>query len=256
MPERTSYAPGTPSWVDLGSPDTAASAAFYGEMFGWDAAMDPRPEAGGYGMFMIGDKTVAGLGPQMNPDMPPFWAVYITVANADETAAKVTANGGTVVVPPMDVFDAGRMGVAQDSVGSFISFWEPREHIGCQLVNEAGTFSWSELATTDLAGAQTFYSSVFGLGVNLEMAGEAASIFTVDGNVACGAHTAGPGEFPAWSVWFAVEDCDERAAKAAELGGTILMPPNDMDFGRGAVIADPQGAVFGVAAVRPEMQAD
>ena len=141
MPERTSYAPGTPSWVDLGSPDTAASAAFYGELFGWDAAMDPRPEAGGYGMFMIGDKTVAGLGPQMNPDLPPFWAVYITVADADETAAKVAANGGTVIVPPMDIFDAGRMGVAQDSVGSFISFWQPREHIGCQLVNEPGTFS-------------------------------------------------------------------------------------------------------------------
>jgi predicted enzyme related to lactoylglutathione lyase len=253
MPERTSYAPGTPSWVDLGSPDTGASAAFYGEMFGWTAAMDPRPEAGGYGMFTIRDKNVAGIGPQMNPGMPPFWAVYLTVADADETAAKVTANGGTVVVAPMDIFDAGRMCVAQDSVGSFISFWQPREHIGCELVNEAGTFTWNELATSDLGGAQSFYSNVFGLGIDADLAGEGAAIFTVDGKVACGAHTAGPGEFPAWSVWFAVDDCDERAAKAVELGGTILMPPNDMDFGRGSVIADPQGAVFGVAAVRPEM---
>jgi predicted enzyme related to lactoylglutathione lyase len=256
MPERTSYAPGTPSWVDLGSPDPAASAAFYGEMFGWNAAIDPRPEAGGYGMFTLQDKNVAGIGPQMNPDLPPFWAVYLTVADADETAAKVTANGGTVVVEPMDIFDAGRMGVAQDSVGSFISFWQPREHIGCQLVNEPGTFGWNELATPDVAGAKAFYTNVFGLGLDTEMGGEDAAVFTIDGNMVCGAHTAGPDEFPAWSVWFGVEDCDERAAKAVELGGTILMPPNDMDFGRGSVIADPQGAVFGIAAVKPEMLAE
>lgn len=75
MSERTCYAPGTPSWVDLGSPNTAASAAFYGEIFGWNAAIDPRPDAGGYGMFSLKEQLVAGLGPQMNPDMPPFWAV-------------------------------------------------------------------------------------------------------------------------------------------------------------------------------------
>ena len=65
----------------------------------------------------------------------------------------------------------------------------------------------------------------------------------------CAARTAGEGEFPAWSVWFAVEDCDASTAKAVELGATVMMPPNDMDFGRGAVVADPQGAVFGMAVV-------
>jgi uncharacterized protein len=249
MTERTSYAPGTPSWVDLGSPDTAAAAAFYGSMFGWNAEIDPRPEAGGYGMFTLDGKTVAGLGPQANPDMPPFWAVYITVADADATAAKATKHGGTVVAGPMDVFDAGRMAVMTDAVGSFVSIWQPKEHIGAQLVNEPGTFAWNELATTDLAGARDFYTSVFGLGLEDTPGNDTAAIFTVNGEIVCGAHVAGPGEFPAWSVWFAVEDCDERAAKAAELGGSVLMPPNDMDFGRGAVVADPHGAVFGIGAM-------
>ena len=80
MTARTSYAPGTPSWVDLGSPNTVASAEFYGALFGWRAEMDPRPEAGGYGLFTLDGKNVAGLGPQMNHDLPPFWAVYISVA--------------------------------------------------------------------------------------------------------------------------------------------------------------------------------
>ena len=62
-------------------------------------------------------------------------------------------------------------------------------------------------------------------------------------------HLAGEGEFPSWTVWLAVDDCDASAARASELGGKIMVPPNDMDFGRGAVIADPHGAVFGIGAM-------
>lgn len=249
MSERTSYLPGTPSWVDLGSPDATASAAFYGGLFGWSAAMDPRPEAGGYGMFTLDGNNVAGLGPQMNPEVPPYWSVYVTVADADATLDRAAVSGGSVVMGPMDVFDAGRMGVIQDPVGSFISIWQPGAHIGATLVNQNGTFTWNELATTDLDRARDFYTSVFGWGALSEGDGVA---FSVDDKMVCGAHRAGEGEFPAWSVWFAVDDCDKAAATATDLGATILMPPADMDFGRGAVVADPQGAVFGVAAVNEE----
>jgi len=251
MAERTEYAPGTPCWVDLGSPDAKAAGAFYGGLFGWTAEMDPRPEAGGYGLFTLAGKNVAGLGPQQNPDMPPFWAVYVSVADADETLAKAAAAGGTVIMGGMDVFDAGRMGVVRDAVGSFVSVWQPKEHIGAQLVNEPGTFAWNELATADLPAARDFYQSVFGWGLDPNASSDNAAIFTVDGKMVCGAHAAGEGEFPAWSVWFAVEDCDRSAAQATELGGTILMPPNDMDFGRGSVLADPQGAAFGIGAMGP-----
>ncbi len=250
MAERTRYEPGTPSWVDLGVPDPAAAAAYYGELFGWQAEMDPRPEAGGYGIFTLRGKTVAGLGPQMNPDMPPYWSVYVTVADADATLAKVTAAGGTVVMGPMDVLDAGRMGVVRDPIGSFISIWQPDTMIGATLVNEPGTFGWSELATTDLSLSTAFYQAVFVWAVEPQTSSDQASIFTVDGQVVCGAHVAGPGEFPAWSAWFGSDDVDASAATAAELGGRVLLPPTDMDFGRGAVVADPQGAVFGIGKIK------
>lgn len=246
MAERTSYAPGTPSWVDLGSPDPQGAAAFYGALFGWDAEMDPRPEAGGYGIFTLGGKHVAGLGPQQNPNLPPFWSVYITVADADASAAKAADAGGTVVMGPMDVFDAGRMAVIQDPVGSFISIWQPNEMIGSQVVNEPGTFTWNDLGTTDLAKAGEFYESVFGWGVDANISGPGATIWTLDGNQVCGAHRAAEGEYPAWSVMFLVEDVDKSAAQASEMGGSVIAPPNDMGFGRGAVLADPQGAVFGI----------
>jgi len=255
MVERSGYEAGTPSWVDLGSPDAAASAAFYGGLFGWTAEMDLRPEAGGYGMFTLTGRNVAGLGPQQDPSHPPFWNVYISVADADETLAKAAAAGGAVVMGPVDVFDSGRMGVVRDAAGSFVSIWQPNQHIGAQLVNEPGTFTWNELATKDLPMARDFYQSVFGWGVEGDPGSENAAIFTVGGKVVCGAHAAGDREFPAWSVWFAVEDCDASTATATELGATVLMPPNDMDFGRGAVVADPQGAVLGLGTMSAATQA-
>lgn len=167
---------------------------------------------------------------------------------------KASDAGGSVVMGPMDVFDSGRMGVVQDPVGSFVSVWQPKEHIGAELANEPGAFTWNELATTDLAAARDFYGSTFGWSLE-DPSTEEAAIFTVGGKPVCGAHTAAEGEFPAWSIWFAVEDCDASAAKAEQLGGSVLMPPNDLDFGRGAVVADPHGAVFGVGALSEAVRA-
>jgi predicted enzyme related to lactoylglutathione lyase len=248
MAERTSYAPGTPSWVDMGSPDPQAAARFYGDLLGWTVDFDERPEAGGYALARLRGKNVAGLGPSQNPGAPPFWSVYVSVVSADDALASASANGATVVVPAMDVLDAGRMGVLQDPLGTFVSVWQPGATIGAELVNEPGTFGWNELATTDLAASTAFYTATFGWGVHPEST-EGGTIFAIDGEMVCGAHQAGEGEFPAWSVWFTVQDCDAAAARVTELGGSVMMPPNDMEFGRGAVVADPQGAVFGLAAL-------
>jgi len=199
-------------------------------------------------MFTIGGKNVAGIGPAQDPG-PPFWTVYVSVADLDATAAKIAGAGGTVVAGPMDVLDAGRMLVAQDPVGTFVSAWQAKAHIGAQLVNEAGAFTWTELSTSDLPRARDFGVEVFGWGVEADPGSDQAAIFTVDGKAVCGAHAAGPGEPAAWSVWFHVADCDASAARAQELGGSIVMPPTDMDFGRGAVVVDPQGAAFGIGTV-------
>lgn len=122
--EMTSYEPGTPSWVDLGTPDQDAATAFYEGLFGWDVPEGP-PEAGGYRMCMLRGTPVAGMGPQMNPDMPPWWTTYVSVADADATTAAVTANGGHVLMPPMDVLDVGRMAIFMDPAGAMFSVWQP-----------------------------------------------------------------------------------------------------------------------------------
>ena len=118
------YDDGVPSWVDMGSPDLAASKAFYGGLLGWECPEGP-PEAGGYSVCELRGKTVAGLGPQMNPDFPAAWLTYVNVDSADDTIAKVKANGGAAFVEPMDVLDVGRMAVFADPAGAVLGLWQP-----------------------------------------------------------------------------------------------------------------------------------
>ncbi len=253
--EMTSYEPGVPSWVDLGTPDVDKAAEFYSGLFGWQIDEGPE-EAGGYRMAMIGDKAVAGLGPAMNPG-PPVWTTYITTASADDSAAAVTANGGQIFVEPMDVLDVGRMAVFADPVGAAFSVWEPRAHIGAGLVNEPGTWSWSELLTTDVPASKAFYGAVFGWGA--ETHGDGTSAYTewkVDGR-SVGGMMQKPPQLPAevppfWAVYFSVADTDAAVARITELGGAVMMPPMDIEPGRFATVADPTGATFNVITLSPD----
>ena len=67
---------------------------------------------------MLKGHPVAGIDPQMNVDMPPWWTSYVSVDDADESAARIVAEGGQVVAEPMNVLDAGRMAVALDRFGA------------------------------------------------------------------------------------------------------------------------------------------
>jgi predicted enzyme related to lactoylglutathione lyase len=253
--EFETYAHGVPSWVDFSSPDLDASRAFYSGLFGWDCPPGP-PEAGGYTVAMLGDKPIAGIGPQMNPDMPPVWMTYVNVDNADEVAAKVKAAGGQTFVEPMDVMDVGRMAIFADPAGAVFGIWQAGTHKGAGLANEPNTYCWSELVTTDTAAAKKFYDAVFGWGEEthkFEGMGEYTEWKL--GGKSIGGMMPKPAEMPAevpphWAVYFAVEDCDAMAKKIGELGGTVMVGPMDIEPGRMAVAFDPQGGPFNILAMK------
>jgi predicted enzyme related to lactoylglutathione lyase len=254
MPERTEYAPGTPSWIDIGT-DVEAAKRFYTGLFGWDAQdAGPVEETGGYGFFLKSGKMVAGYGPQQSPG-PPFWTTYVSVSDAEETAGKIKANGGQVLMDPMDVMGAGLMAVFQDPTGAVFSVWQPGEHKGAQLVNEPGTLSWNELNTRDVDAAKRFYTAVFGWNCEtVEMGPITYTEIKLDGSPTAGMTDMRnvPDEVPPhWLVYFAVDDTDATVKKAQELGGSVLVPPMDIPPGRFAVVADDRGAHFAVIKMAP-----
>src|SRR3954454_9371491 len=115
MTEMTSYAPGTPSWVDLSCTDLDASIDFYGALFGWDVPEQENSEqTGGYRRALLRGKSAAGMMPLMQEGQPPAWTTYVSVEDADATAAAVRDAGGQVIAEPMDVMDLGRMAVFAD----------------------------------------------------------------------------------------------------------------------------------------------
>ena len=263
MARFTKYPPGAPSWADVASPDLEASKAFYSSLFGWSADPSPEPEAMGYTLFKMDDAPVAGLGPTFE-DMRPFWGVYVTVADVDASLATVRDAGGQVLMGPMDVFEDGRMAVISDHHGAAIRLWQPLGHIGAEVRNEPGAMCWVELATRDAEGSAGFYKTLFGW-ESQQVGGPAASggpgydylmlqlgsmpvggIITMDDNW--------PAEVPPhWMVYFAVADCDAAAARVAELGGEVCVPPTDIPPGRFSVVGDPHGATFTIIALNPEL---
>jgi hypothetical protein len=151
------------------------------------------------------------------------------------------------------------MAVFVDPVGAFFSVWQPGDHPGSQLVNEPGTWSWSELLTTDLEASKAFYGAAFGWGANVQGAGPMGQYveWQVNGRSVAGMMEKPPmlpAEVPPhWAVYFAVSDADDAVSRVAELGGTVLMPPMDIEPGRFSPVTDPTGAVFNVIALKPEL---
>lgn len=247
------YLHGEPNWQDQSSADAAKAAEFYSALFGWDCP-EGDPQFGGYRECRLDGKKVAGISPQMQPG-PAMWSVYIKVDSAEEVAEKVTGNGGGVAVAPMQIGDFGTMAVFTDPTGAFFGVWQPGTHQGTEIHNQPGAVCWYELLTTDVEAASNFYSAVFGWVPQTHGPAEGPggySEFKLGDKTVAGM-MAKPPMMPAeappfWSPYFAVADVDATAAKAAELGGRVLVEPSDIPPGRFAVIADPTGGAFNVLA--------
>jgi predicted enzyme related to lactoylglutathione lyase len=253
--EVSKHIPGTFCWVELGTTDQSAAKKFYSELFGWGANDMPMGPDSFYTMLQLRGQDVAALyqlnREQLSQGVPPHWLLYVAVESADEAAKAVTAAGGKTVMEPFDVFDAGRMTVAQDPTGATFGIWQARNHIGSRINNEANTFCWGELATRDTAAATAFYSQAFGWKAKVGNAPPMVyTEFSVGDQPFGGMLTMTPemgNAPPHWASYFAVDDCDATAEKAKSLGATMCVPPQDIpNVGRFAVIADPQGAVFSI----------
>ncbi|MFK0098781.1 VOC family protein [Streptomyces sp. NPDC091040] len=241
---------GTPCWADATFADLEGAKRFYGELLGWTFG-DSLPEYGNYTQAQVGGKAVAALMPPGPGGMPTGWCLYLASPDAAATASKIRANGGTVLVEPMQVGDFGTMVLATDPGGVTFGVWQPGSHRGFEADMVPGAFTWAEVFTRAPEKADSFFPAVFGYGVQ-RMVDDGAdfTLYDLGADPVLGRMRMTedfPPEVPAYiNVYFAVDDCDAAVEKAKSLGATLRFGPMTMPFGRFAALTDPQGAPFSV----------
>jgi predicted enzyme related to lactoylglutathione lyase len=255
---RTPWEPGTPCWVDLGTPDRDAAATFYSGLFGWQLT-DHGPEMGNYMTASVGEHAVAGIAP-LPEDMQQVssaWTTYLATQDVDTTSDIATKAGGSTVMPPMDVPGLGRSGLMTDPTGAMFGLWQSGGHTGMQLANEPGSVAWNECMSRDFDAAKEFYATVFGYGW-FDMSGDGFryEALMIDGRSVAGLgsldDSVPPEVFSHWATYFKVGDALASAAKVVELGGTVLREPWDTPFGAMCTVSDVSGAAFSFMADNEE----
>lgn len=248
-----------PCWTDLTTPDVAAAKEFYASLLGWTYA-DTEDEYGGYAIAQVDGAAAAGIGP-LPPSAPPAWTLYLASDDVDATAAAVSGHGGTVHLPPGDVGALGRMGIAADPTGAVFGVWQAGEHIGAEVVNQAGALTWDDLRSPDPDTARAFYTAVFSYRTDpLPDAGPDYATFSLPGERAplggMGGMMGAAAQPAHWLVYFGVVHADAAVTAAEQGGGKVLARDLDTPYGRMAALADPAGAAFMVIEPSGSQQPD
>jgi uncharacterized protein len=251
MSERTAYADGEFCWVELISADVEAAASFYGDLLGWERERY-EPDGEGYWYFRHGGKLVAGLETIRTEGQAPAWLGYVKVDDVGTTAGKVGEAGGKVLDGPLDVpGGAGSLAVCQDAEGAVFALWQPGELKGAELVNEPGSWTWSELMTRDVDAAKDFYGQIFDW-TAAQPEGAPDDIWNwhvkgerwpegLGGLMRMGSDMP-PDAPPHWQAYFVVESIDQAVGKTKAAGGSLVLGPLDTRVGdRVAAVFDPQG---------------
>ncbi|MEO8379573.1 MAG: VOC family protein [Acidobacteriota bacterium] len=245
MAHVTAHPPGTFCWIELATSDPGAAKDFYTRLFDWSVNQTPIGEGQLYSIFQKDGADVAAMYKQDQQGVPPNWASYIAVADADAATEQAKSLGATVMMGPFDVMEHGRMSVITDPQGATFAIWQPKTNIGVGIRDEPGSLCWNELQARDLDAARKFYTAFFGW--TMKVSPEYTE-FSAGGPQPIGGMLTSQAPPPVPSYWlpyFAVEQCDASVEKAQSLGAAVFLPPTDIPHtGRFAVLADPQGATF------------
>jgi uncharacterized protein len=250
----TRYPNGTFCWIDLGTTDRPAAAAFYAGLFGWQTEEVKSREAG-FTICRLDARDITSIhGP--DPKTGPGWSSSISVDDVEEATARARELGATVLEEPDDAPGIARISRITDPVGATVSLWQAKGHIGAGIVNENGTWTWTELVTTELDRAIGFYRDLLGWSMRELPAPSRRVAIELGQLLVGGAHvpTAGEPGTPRWDVSFRVADVDEAVRRTEVLGGSVVWPVTEIPIGRFAVIADPTGVASTVTEFEAEIR--
>ncbi|MGI5122460.1 VOC family protein [Marinactinospora thermotolerans] len=251
----TDLVPGAPCWISLVAEDHATAARFYEAVLGWN----PSPAEPGQtepGLFRLGDVIVAEMERPRGAADRPAWRIHFAVADLDAALRAVEDSGGSVLGEARQTGGSFHTAWVGDPQGAGFGLREPEGAPVLGAVGLPGTLMWTELYTSDAAGAKDFYAALFGWtfsDVSLPGGGGAYAIVTPAGDdperAQGGVMQLDPRHLeetgPYWQPVFHVSDCDASVARVAGNGGGVYMGPEDAPgVGRLAVCHDSAGASF------------
>ena len=236
-------------WANLATSDAAAAAEFYTRLFGWSYDELPIDENFMHRNATLGGLQIAGIDSSFDPTMPTAWTNFVYVDDINATVAKAKELGATIAMEPADVMGEGHMAMLIDPQGAFVGLWKSGRHTGADAVNQPGTYTWAELATSDLGAAREFYSALFGWSwERMESTGDFEYWLAAnEGLTMAGAYAKmGPmADMPTnWGAYFGTADIQACAAEVVAAGGKVVVGPEQMGPGTGIGAIDPQGGFF------------
>jgi predicted enzyme related to lactoylglutathione lyase len=240
-------------WLDLATPDPESAKRFYGKLFGW--TFYPNPNDAGYTTVYLRDHLIGGIIKPAVADNAPHqsaWLTYLAVRDVDASAKLALANGATALSTPRTYVNRGRQQVFADPQGAVFALMASATGDPPDVLLEPDRWIWSTVLAHDVQTDSAFYRDTLGYAIDvlppdqglqqvvLESGGYARATLNEIPHQASGLHSR-------WINFVRVEDAPDTVAKAVALGARTLVSPHiDRHGGLIAVLADPQGAWFGV----------
>ncbi len=242
--EASADGPGAVRWFGLLTEDAAAARAFYTDLFGWQME---RTSSGGYvavhdGQPFAGITQIGRTTPEVNEST---WLVGIVVSDLPESVATARRLGAQILRDVSRAEGFAQWAVIEDPQGAQVLLMVPERPLGG--VRAPGNWVWAELWTTDQEASSRFYSQVIGWEtVELDRPDGAYPTFQSAGEDRAGLVPIKRGEIEnGWAPYLGVADLKATLVLARELGGKVLLEPNqEIHGGRVAVLADPTGVAF------------
>ena len=240
--------------VELITPDLAAAERFYGGLFGWTFR---EIEAGRtkYSEALLDGRAVAGLFQRAIPrgeQRQPEWRSFFAVDDVDATERLAVQHGAKLLFGPRSFPNRGREAVLADPQGAIFAILASSSGDPPDFLADPGDWIWSSLITSDPNQAAGFYQTLFQYDV-FELPSEpgARHLLLASNNYARASINSLPPDstqaHPSWINYVRVDDAEKTTARAVALGGRVLVAPHeDRHGGKLALIADPDGAPFGV----------
>ncbi len=239
------------NWFDLLTDNVEGAKQFYGSVFGWKFTDLPDPQRR-YTVISVGNERIGGI---LQPRQAAIkgssahWLTFISVADAEVAARYAKSNGGQVLSGPTSVPARGTHVVFRDPQGALIAVLKSESGDPPDEPVETGEIIWADLFVPKPAEATAFYRGLTGWTSEAQADGGKSErmIMNAGGFSRAGIKPLPAGAKAGWLPYIQVTNVAATLKRVQSAGGKILVPPSrEVLNGRVAIIADPQGGVFGI----------